>query len=149
MPKYTKFLFITNDIELGKTIAKDLWERCKSWCVVSTDDIYDNSLKSFMKNDEFKAIIVTKPDVILAKKVNYFVKFCEEYKVLPIFITKKSDYNADMVHIMYSNLEEVLEDSLEYIHNDEEDFNFNLENIEDGYIDEYKYMLNILTEYLW
>jgi hypothetical protein len=102
-----------------------------------------------MKNDEFKAMIVTKPDVILAKKVNYFINFCKEYKILPIFITKKSDYKSDMVHIMYSNLEEVLEDSLEYIHNDEEDFELNLENIEDGYIDEYKYMLNILTEYLW
>lgn len=148
MPKYSKFLFITNDMDLGKKIAKDLWERRKSWCVVSTDDIYDPGIKSFLENDDFKTMIVTKPDVILAKKVNYFIKFCEEYNALPIFISKKSEYKTDMVHIMYSNLEEVLEDSLEYIHNDEDDFSF--EDItDDECIDEYKYMLNILTEYLW
>ena len=148
MPKYSKFLFITNDISLGKKIAKDLWERRKSWCVVSTDDIYDPGIKSFLENDDFKTMIVTKPDVILNKKVNYFIKFCEEYNALPIFISKKSEYKTDMVHIMYSNLEEVLEDSLEYIHNDEEYFDFE-DIMDDECIDEYKYMLNILTEYLW
>lgn len=146
MPKYTKFLFVTNDIDLGKMIAKDLWERRKSWCVVSTDNIYDDSIKSFMKNDEFKAIIVTKPTIILTKKVNYFIKFCEDYNILPIFITKKSDYKSDMVHTMYSNLEEILEDSLEYIHNDEE---IKVKDDDDGHINDYQYMLNLLTRYLW
>ena len=148
MPKYTKFLFITNDVELGKKIAKDLWQRRKSWCVVSTDDIYDVNLKSFMKDNDFKAMIVTTPDVMLSKKVNYFVNFCEKYNVLPIFITKKSDYKTDITHIMYSNLEEVLEDSLEYIHNDEDFADFVLDT-SDNTLDEYTYMLNILTEYLW
>lgn len=145
--KYTKFLFITKEMELGKRIAKDLWQRCKSWCVVSTDNIYDISIKSFLKNDDFKAMIVTKPDIILSKKVNYFVKFCEDHNILPIFITKKTDYKEDITHTMYVNLEEVLEDSLEYIHNDDIDPE-HLKSENDN-IDEYTYMLNILTEYLW
>ena len=147
MSKYTKFLFITKEMELGKRIAKDLWKRCKSWCVVSTDNIYDIGIKSFLKNDDFKAMIVTKPDIILSKKVNYFVKFCEDHNILPIFITKKTDYKEDITHTMYVNLEEVLEDSLEYIHNDDIDPE-HLKSENDN-IDEYTYMLNILTEYLW
>jgi hypothetical protein len=115
---------------------------------VSTDDIYDVNIKSFLKRDDFKTMIITQPDIILSKKVNYFINFCEKYNILPIFITKKSEYKTDITHIMYSNLEEVLEDSLEYIHNDEDFSDFVFDTSQDA-VDEYTYMLNILTEYLW
>jgi hypothetical protein len=79
---------------------------------------------------------------------NLYRDFCEKYNILPIFITKKSEYKTDITHIMYSNLEEVLEDSLEYIHNDEDFSDFVFDTSQDA-VDEYTYMLNILTEYLW
>jgi hypothetical protein len=104
--------------------------------VVSTDNIYDYNVKKFMGTEDYKLLIVTTPDVILQKKVNDFIKFCEKHNVLPIFITKTDDYNEDIVHTMYSNLEEVLEDSFEYIHCDED-------------IESYNYMIDLLKGYLW
>ena len=49
---------------------------------------------------------------------------------------------------MYSNIEDIMLDSFEYIHNDENDYSFpDLSDSEE--IDEYQYMLDLLTEYLW
>ena len=53
MPKYKHFLFVTNNYDLGQQISKDLWERRKSWCIVSTDNIYDYDVKNFMNNSDY------------------------------------------------------------------------------------------------
>lgn len=136
MPKYRHFLFITNNHQLSKDIAIQLWNKNKSWCVASTDNIYDHNVKKFMNTDDYKLILLTKPDVIVEKKVNDFIRFCEKHQVLPIFITTTDTYNDDITHVMYSNIEDVLVDSFEYIHNPKD-------------TQSYKEMLNILLEYLW
>jgi hypothetical protein len=89
-----------------------------------------------MNTDDYKLMIISTPDAIVNKKVNDFIKFCNKHIILPIFITNTETYKDDIVHTMYSNLEEVLEDSFEYVHNPED-------------VDSYNYAINILKEYLW
>ena len=48
---------------------------------------------------------------------NSFIKYCEKDLICPIFVTNK--HKKDMLcHTMYSALEDIFLDSLEYVHDE-------------------------------
>lgn len=136
MQKYKHILFVTDELELTTTITKELWQYNTNWCIVSTDNIYTYDVKTFLNRDDYKLMVITNSKKIIERKVNEFVNFCKKYNILPIFITTTETYDKSLSHIMYSNIEELFDDSFEYIHN-EKDPNC------------YTVMLNMLREYLW
>ena len=134
--QYRTIAIITYDCELAKKMAKEAWEKNKSWCIASTNNIYDYDVKTYMSKEDNKLVLITTPDKIKTKKVNHFISFCEKYKVLPIFITHADNYADDFCHVMHSNIGEIFTNSFEYIHHDND-------------TESYSYAVDELLRCLW
>ena len=110
---YNNIMIITNVTTNIKDIIRDIWERNKSWCVISTDNCLDYEVKNYItKND--RVILMNDGECFKEHTPNKFIRYCQKYKILPIFLSDID--NLDFPHLMYSNIEEVLEDSFEYMH---------------------------------
>lgn len=121
--QYNSITLISNNLEVGKQIALDLWNINKTWVVVTCDNCLDYEYLSFIK--KMKTITVTDSKCFENIKPNKFIKYCERYKVCPIFITDKSNNTDTLQHTMYKAIGEVLQDSVEYIHDSKDKDTYN------------------------
>lgn len=131
---FDHILILCEDKDLSLKIGKDLWEKNKNWCVVTVTNCFDDEYKRFLKR--YKTISLNDTNCWKDKKVNDFIKYCTKRKILPIFVTIKKDLEKSFAHLMYSNIEEIFLDSMDYIH-DEKDSNT------------YQEFLKIVGHYLW
>lgn len=131
--RFNSIFLITNDTTLAKKIAKDLWETNKSWTVISCDNCYDYEFKKYIKHN--KSLVVTDGKCFSETQPNAFIKHCERDKICPIFITNKTEEYM-LPHTMYTALEEIFLDSLEYVHDDRDQ-------------ESYKTLIEVLKVYLW
>ena len=77
----------------------------------------DTSFSIDKKDDnKYNVTFTAEPTSLKLKFKQYSSKlaYCQKYKILPIFLSDID--NLDFPHLMYSNIEEVLEDSFEYMH---------------------------------
>ena len=74
--------------------------------------------------DENKSLVAMSGEDIKDIKPNTFIEFCEKHKVLPMFITNK-DVESRLEHCMYTLIEEIFLDSVEYFHAKEDESSYN------------------------
>ena len=131
--RYNTILIITDIVDI-RPILTDIWNQHKNWCIISTDDCLNYEVISYI-NKNHQTIIVNDGQCFKSQPTNKFLKYCEKNNILPIFISDAKNL-AGFVHLMYSNIEESITDSFEYIH-------ANLES------DVYKDFLNLIGGFLW
>lgn len=109
--RFKNILIIGSNKDDALKLSKDVWELKKYWCIISTDDCYNYDVKQYIKNNP--TIIISDGKCFEKSKVNSFINYCNKYNIAPFFITKEL---SDFSHLMYSNIEEALENSAEFIY---------------------------------
>lgn len=131
--RFNSLMLISNDEELAKKIAKEVWKYNTNWTVISVTDCFDYNFKKYIS--ENKTLIVSDGECFRNTKPNNFIKYCDTYKILPIFISTKNNENS-LPHEMYMMLEDIYLDTLEYIHDDRD-------------ISSYDTLISIIKNYIW
>lgn len=121
-------VLIGNDVD---NIALDIWKGNTNFTVLNKNPYLWGT--NFLTYIDGKEVIVTANDEqFKTKTTNQFIEYMEKYNFIPIFIADNKD---DFVNLMYTAVNEILQDAILYTRNEKNE--------------EYDVFIKITREYLF
>lgn len=121
-------VLIGNDVD---NIALDIWKGNTNFTVLNKNPyLWGTNFLTYIDGKE--VIVTTNDEQFKTKTTNQFIEYMEKYNFIPIFIADNKD---DFVNLMYTAVNEILQDAILYTRNEKNE--------------EYDVFIKITREYLF
>ena len=121
-------VLIGNDVD---NIALDIWKGNTNFTVLNKNPyLWGTNFLTYIDGKD--VIVTTNDEQFKTKTTNQFIEYMEKYNFIPIFIADNKD---DFVNLMYTAVNEILQDAILYTRNEKNE--------------EYDVLIKITREYLF
>ena len=121
-------VLIGNDVD---NIALDIWKGNTNFTVLNKNPyLWGTNFLTYIDGKD--VIVTTNDEQFKTKTTNQFIEYMEKYNFIPIFIADNKD---DFVNLMYTAVNEILQDAILYTRNEKNE--------------EYDVFIKITREYLF
>lgn len=107
-------VIIGNDVD---DIALDIWKGNTNYTVLNKSPyLWGTNFINYIGNKD--VIVTTDEEQFKAKTINQFLEYMTEHEFIPIFIADSGD---DFVNLMYTAVNEIIQDAVLYTRNETND----------------------------